>query len=305
MENINNTLRDNKGRFIKGIKYPKDIKKVCIICGKEFLTSSNKSKYCSKECSYQYGTKKIPNTNCSFCNKPIYRKQSKLNKYDKPYCSMECLKNDYKTRFIGNNNPNFNNKWTQEQKDNLSIKKTKYPVNEKEVKELYYKGWTDKEIADRFGCDDSKIGAIRHNLGLISTFKSGNLTIQQKDNLKRYGVKDIRYQDCIRFGTGKLKHESAKFAISWILMRNGSHIITEAETIGGIIDVFDLTNRVIYEVETKYSEKKKEDKMKQLFMEDTMEDFFIFDLREVPDNIMDMIPYFCNKMGVDVNKCLI
>ena len=51
--------------------------------------------FCSKRCEGKFKTKKFNsdlNATCAYCGKKFHLKESKLNKYTKHYCSMDCNK---------------------------------------------------------------------------------------------------------------------------------------------------------------------------------------------------------------------
>lgn len=65
-------------------------------------------------------------TYCDICKTFISnRYRSTIRKNQKFYCSKECKSIDYKNRFLGDKNPNFGNKWSIEQRNNLSEKMIK------------------------------------------------------------------------------------------------------------------------------------------------------------------------------------
>jgi len=75
------------------IKVP--VVKHCLKCGKEFKVrpsyiKKGNGKFCSKQCSYSYYTKKVT-VNCDFCNKEIKKRPSQIKKDKKYYCSRECF----------------------------------------------------------------------------------------------------------------------------------------------------------------------------------------------------------------------
>lgn len=86
----------------------------CDYCGKEFecCPSRYKSKThcCSKECMTNLTKERNLNCECLICHRKLHRKPSQINKNKTVYCSRECQKEDYKQRFFGENNPNYNNR---------------------------------------------------------------------------------------------------------------------------------------------------------------------------------------------------
>jgi hypothetical protein len=67
----------------------KDIKKVCVVCGKEYTTKNPSSKYCSNRCNAKSRRQSgIDNETriCAVCGQPF-----ETNKYGKQqYCSVSC-----------------------------------------------------------------------------------------------------------------------------------------------------------------------------------------------------------------------
>ena len=65
------------------------IKKICIICGKEFIAKSKKAKYCSYECKYENyklnHPKKVFKKICPTCNKEFI-----ANFHAQKYCCKKC-----------------------------------------------------------------------------------------------------------------------------------------------------------------------------------------------------------------------
>jgi endogenous inhibitor of DNA gyrase (YacG/DUF329 family) len=59
----------------------------CEGCGKEFLKRKNNSvrSFCSREC-YSF---KIE-LECFFCNQPVLKKKSEVEKYSESFCSNQC-----------------------------------------------------------------------------------------------------------------------------------------------------------------------------------------------------------------------
>lgn len=77
-------------RKIKGLPH---YKKKCLVCGKEFVTTNNRQKYCSKECSYVPLTKAPIQKICKVCGKSFATK-----KESRKYCSVQCSNESRKTK---------------------------------------------------------------------------------------------------------------------------------------------------------------------------------------------------------------
>ncbi len=73
----------------------KEIKKGnCLKCGKEFLVGQKRlsgekkeQKYCSRECLHSQLSKIIK---CANCGKKVFRKPSRIIRYEQSFCSREC-----------------------------------------------------------------------------------------------------------------------------------------------------------------------------------------------------------------------
>ena len=73
------------------------IKKVCPVCGKEFIAQKNRQKYCSSACYGLQKRKNMPKQYCTVCKKEIQPNFSTGQKSRK-FCSQECYlayRNDY------------------------------------------------------------------------------------------------------------------------------------------------------------------------------------------------------------------
>lgn len=80
-------------------------KKTCETCSIIFETNYHSSKYCSEQCKYQ---------ECFICG-TFFKKPNGTRK--QKTCSKKCMG----VMLSAENNPNFNNKWTEEQKENQSL----------------------------------------------------------------------------------------------------------------------------------------------------------------------------------------
>lgn len=86
----------------------------CEICGNEISPENKriyKRRFCSKKCYNTYREDSCRNriyTKCGFCEKDIEIIQSRALKNEKSYCSQECMAEDYKERFKGENSPSWN-----------------------------------------------------------------------------------------------------------------------------------------------------------------------------------------------------
>lgn len=78
-------------RKTKGIPH---YHKNCLVCGKSFVTTNNRQKYCSKECCYLSLTKPKKPTKkiCKYCGQTF-----NTLKQTQKYCSLECCHKSKKT----------------------------------------------------------------------------------------------------------------------------------------------------------------------------------------------------------------
>jgi len=87
----------------------------CKQCRKKFHPHRKTQLFCSRECAVKGRKGKTKrqtvkyNTQCAECGKPLYRKQSYLNKTKVICCSKTCFANSQRKRYKGSENPNFQN----------------------------------------------------------------------------------------------------------------------------------------------------------------------------------------------------
>ena len=87
------------------------LKKVCLICGKEFEVPPWRpnAKYCSVKCQRE-SLHAAKETTCTQCGKKFHQKKSHKNRYCKNgvyFCSRQCLAEYKKTAFAGKNNHQY------------------------------------------------------------------------------------------------------------------------------------------------------------------------------------------------------
>ena len=82
-----------------------------------------------------------------------------------------------------------------------------------------------------------------------------------------------------------MQHFIVKAMIFKILRKMGRSVGTEIETKGGIADVIDLDNLIVYEVETNLNKNKIKEKLNQ-FKE--FRDLFLIDVRKLPKNLKQL-----------------
>lgn len=96
---------ENKCKICRREQRKKHIKK-CEMCGVEFRTASNDSRFCSGKCASDFKNKdRRVEVNCAYCNKKMTRRKS-LTNFDNMYCSLEC-KGLHQKEFVGEKNPNY------------------------------------------------------------------------------------------------------------------------------------------------------------------------------------------------------
>lgn len=278
--------------------------KICPVCNKEFgmdrhVCFVKDRKYCSLECSHQAIKKKGKELPCSNCGKIIYITPKNLRYYEKHYCSKECQKNHYKYLMVGKNNPNFDNKWSEEQKMHLSKIRSIPKEKVEEIYSLWKSNLNDKEISKQLGISTSTIKKYRLLKGYQANGKTNELTLEQERNLDRYGI--ACYWKTVNnikthFGEETEKHFKSKTALCYVLHKKKYTFFTEVLVSGGIVDVYDFTNKNIYELENGLTKAKEDEKFKQLFDEEKMNDFFIFGLQDLPDTFEELIEFFESKI---------
>jgi hypothetical protein len=100
--------------------------------------------------------------------------------------------------------------------------------------------------------------------------------------LKSFGyVLNEQNKNCLYLTKESMKHWLTKAAIFKILRDRGRVVGTEIELGGGIADVIDVDNFIVYEIEKELNERKKKEKASRL---KDAKDVFIIDLKEVPDD---------------------
>lgn len=91
----------------------------CLICNKEFKRYGKQSltaKTCSFECLSKYN-KAENNTICNECGCDFHMKESRKKKYKRThgyFCSTNCVSSFRKTKYLGEENPNFRKQVTKD-----------------------------------------------------------------------------------------------------------------------------------------------------------------------------------------------
>lgn len=267
--------------------------KNCKDCKKDISNRGRTAQYClncvkrkKKEYSKQYLLKKghkprnkPTKVECIYCKKEIIRPICHIRQ--RVFCSKKCSFNYWKE------NP------PQWLKSRETIK-----IDTNKFKELYYNNFNDKELATFFNTSISTIVNRRNQIGLKTKHPTSTFTYKEKNNLEKFGIAgELSKINLVRIDKqNTFKHEFCKWIICFILSKKGYKFMTEVKVPGGRIDVYDFTNKNIYEVESVLNKSKKERKFKQLFNPELMNDFFIFDLRKVPNDDKKSFKYFNSRI---------
>lgn len=313
------------------------LEKVCIQCLNFYqcYKYNMDQKYCSRKCAsdaIKEKNKEISKTYCGYCKSEIFRKPSRISKYKMQFCNRICQQKHYSESMKGENNPNFGHTWSDELKSHLSKIKDqgkkkhcvcsvcgkkfttyyegiycsrkcggteKINLDVKEFKELYDHGYHDAHIGVLLNVSETKIRRFRRKMGLPSKWSIG-ITLMEKKNYEKYGVA-FRWEEVnsLKFHpTENLKSNLVKYCMSLLLKKNHKNFLVEALTSKGIIDVYNLTDRIIYEFETGLNDSKKKEKYEQLFDSDKMNDFFIFKTEDFPDDPNEILKDLAIKTGL-------
>lgn len=92
--------------------------KECEICNKNYKPRRKEQKYCSVDCQYEsYRKIKVERIECDclICNKKFYQRQSNINYGRGKYCSKKCAGEHKKITFLGENNPSYNRKMSNDE----------------------------------------------------------------------------------------------------------------------------------------------------------------------------------------------
>ena len=90
------------------------MEKQCEICNKDYKPRRKEQKFCSVECQHEsYRKIKVERIECTclFCDKKFYKLQSNRGKY----CSKKCSDNHKKITYLGENNPSYNRKMSDDE----------------------------------------------------------------------------------------------------------------------------------------------------------------------------------------------
>jgi len=90
------------------------MEKQCEICNKDYKPRRKEQKFCSVKCQHEsYRKIKVERIECTclFCDKKFYKLQSNPGKY----CSKKCSDNHKKITYLGENNPSYNRKMSDDE----------------------------------------------------------------------------------------------------------------------------------------------------------------------------------------------
>lgn len=114
--------------------------------------------------------------------------------------------------------------------------------------------------------------------------------------IKRIAVKELvgnkHYFDRkgdVKYHSDGYVHYLAKAAIGFILRKNSHEFATELEfPNGAIADVIDLNTFIVYELESNYSEKDKQEKYDNFWEYEEVRDIIVLDPQELSGDIKTM-----------------
>jgi len=125
-----------------------------------------------------------------------------------------------------------------------------------------------------------------------------------RNRVRRYGLKSQRFisqlralrllkslgyvlneqnKNCLYLTKESMGHWLAKAAIFKILRDRGRLVGTEIEVNGGIVDVIDVDNLIVYEIEN--GSRKKKEKLERF---KDFKDVFVIDLKTLPASLKEM-----------------
>lgn len=277
----------------------------CIACNAEFEVNSyyvkkHNRRFCSLECSAsrQYNNNWKGGIRD---DKKSYQKQymaKNKHRWDKILTCKECGI-DFKRQ-----TPKISAKFCSVKC--MASNNQKIKLDKEELENMYMKmQMSTYEIGRKLAVSDQTVAEKLKQFGIQRRHSGWHLEFSQKeyDHFNKYGiVLKKSWKNTIRQTQGKnesLKHWGAKAALSLVLMINDKEIVTEAITRNGVIDVYNLTDKVAYEIELACSPKKIQQKVNQLFVPETMTDIFVFSGKEIPDTFEEMCVFFAKRLGLN------
>lgn len=107
-------LRTREKFFCPGCNPKKKLPlKSCQVCGEAFRPRHARNRFCSRACGVlgRSGPSRkasaVPNVQCAYCGKPLWRKPSTVRKRERFYCSLPCKDAHQKTLMAGADNHNY------------------------------------------------------------------------------------------------------------------------------------------------------------------------------------------------------
>lgn len=153
------------------------VKKICLICGKEFEVipcREKTAKYCSTKCQNE-SLKGELNCTCEVCGKKFHRKQYQINKSKHNTCSKECCNKLRKTLYAGENN----HQWGLKGPLNASFKGI-------ETKNKNNNVWDIKVYCPNHPHCDSRGRVSKHRLLVEEHYKNFDMKYFEEINGKLY-----------------------------------------------------------------------------------------------------------------------
>jgi len=119
---------------------------------------------------------------------------------------------------------------------------------------------------------------------------------KKQRELKRMAVRDLvnkkHFYDrkgSVQYHGDALKHYVAKSVIGYIFRKNDHEFATELKFPNQkIADVMDLNTFIVYELESNYSEKDKEEKYENFWEYEEVKDIIVLDPQKLSGNIKEM-----------------
>lgn len=169
-------------------------RKDCNYCGEEFKPTSHKEqKFCSEECFGKAKDSK-KEVKCNGCGDSIERKENEVKKKNNLYCCRSCYYKDKKSKYIGENNPNWRGGSSFEEYPEEFNSQLKQEVRERDNHTCQMCGMPEPIVEDVFNrvlevhhLDENKDNCEIDNL--ISVCRSCHGRLQNKElaeNFKKY-----------------------------------------------------------------------------------------------------------------------
>ena len=213
---------------------------------------------------------------CENCKKIFWRFPSQIL-FKKNYCSRKCSWEMHKKTQSGEKNPNW-----------------KGGLIKKECEQCHKTFFVKRHAKAQAYCSYSCHGLAKRGRGRL-------LNYIEKNRLEKYGIAyNTQNKNLLSFGTGAYMHELAKFTVCFILRKRNHEIYTEAPVKNGVADVVDMTDRIIYEVQTQLHPSTYRKKFGTLLDKKFFNDVIIIGIGEFSkDQVEEMQKKIAFKMGED------